>query len=41
MCQCHGSRVDITTGGVINGPATQALTVYEVREADGDVQIRV
>jgi 3-phenylpropionate/trans-cinnamate dioxygenase ferredoxin component len=22
MCQCHGSRFDLTTGGVINGPAT-------------------
>jgi hypothetical protein len=26
---------------VINGPATEALHVYEVREVDGDVQIRV
>ena len=23
MCQCHGSRFDITTGAVINGPATE------------------
>ena len=41
MCQCHGSRFDLTTGAVINGPATEALHVYEVREVDGDVQIRV
>jgi len=40
MCQCHGSRFDITTGAVINGPATEPLHVYEVRELDGDVQIR-
>ena len=40
MCQCHGSRFDITTGAVINGPATEALTVYEVQEVDGSVQIR-
>jgi 3-phenylpropionate/trans-cinnamate dioxygenase ferredoxin component len=40
MCQCHGSRFDITTGAVINGPATEPLHVYEVREVDGDVQIR-
>jgi nitrite reductase/ring-hydroxylating ferredoxin subunit len=39
MCQCHGSRFDITTGGVINGPATEALHVYEVREVEGGVQI--
>ena len=40
MCQCHGSRFDITTGAVINGPATEALHVYEVQEVDGDIQIR-
>ncbi len=40
MCQCHGSRYDIATGAVINGPATEPLTVYEVQEIDGDIQIR-
>jgi len=40
MCQCHGSRFDITTGAVINGPATEALGVYQVREVEGSVQIR-
>jgi nitrite reductase/ring-hydroxylating ferredoxin subunit len=40
MCQCHGSRFDVTTGAVINGPATEPLHVYEVQEVDGDVQIR-
>ncbi len=40
MCQCHGSRFDITTGAVVNGPATEALTVYQVQEADGDIRIR-
>jgi nitrite reductase/ring-hydroxylating ferredoxin subunit len=41
MCQCHGSRFDITTGVVISGPATEALHVYEVHEVEGDVRIRV
>ena len=41
MCQCHGSRFDITTGAVINGPATAALIVYEVQEARAGIQIRV
>ena len=41
MCQCHGSRFDIATGSVINGPATEALNVYEVHEAEGSIQIRV
>jgi nitrite reductase/ring-hydroxylating ferredoxin subunit len=40
MYQCHGSRFDITTGSVINGPATQALNVYEIKEVDGSIQIR-
>jgi nitrite reductase/ring-hydroxylating ferredoxin subunit len=40
MCQCHGSRFDVTTGAVINGPATDALKTYEVQEAAGSIQIR-
>jgi 3-phenylpropionate/trans-cinnamate dioxygenase ferredoxin component len=40
MCQCHGSRFEITTGAVINGPATDALHVYEVQEVEGSVRIR-
>ena len=41
MCQCHGSRFDITTGTPLNGPATASLNTYEVREVDGEIQIRV
>jgi len=40
MCQCHGSRFDITTGAVINGPATEPLTVYEVQEVEGSIYVR-
>jgi 3-phenylpropionate/trans-cinnamate dioxygenase ferredoxin component len=40
MCQCHGSRFDITTGAVLSGPATVALTMYEVQEVDGGIEIR-
>jgi nitrite reductase/ring-hydroxylating ferredoxin subunit len=39
MCQCHGSRFDIATGAVIDGPATAPLRVYAVDEADGDLRI--
>jgi nitrite reductase/ring-hydroxylating ferredoxin subunit len=41
LCQCHGSRFDITTGAVLKGPAVHGLAVYEVQEIDGDVQVRV
>jgi 3-phenylpropionate/trans-cinnamate dioxygenase ferredoxin subunit len=40
MCQCHGSRFDVTTGAPINGPATEPLNVYEIQEVDGEIQIR-
>jgi 3-phenylpropionate/trans-cinnamate dioxygenase ferredoxin component len=40
MCQCHGSRFDVSTGAVLNGPATEPLRGYEVREVEGSIQIR-
>jgi nitrite reductase/ring-hydroxylating ferredoxin subunit len=40
MCQCHGSKFDVTTGGVISGPATEPLHVYEAQEVDGEVRVR-
>ena len=41
MCQCHGSRFDVTTGAVINGPAPTGLTMYQVQELDGSIRLRV
>jgi 3-phenylpropionate/trans-cinnamate dioxygenase ferredoxin component len=40
MCQCHGSRFDMASGAVIEGVATAGLQTYDVREADGTVEIR-
>jgi 3-phenylpropionate/trans-cinnamate dioxygenase ferredoxin subunit len=37
--QCHGCQFDISTGAVQRGPATQALSTYEVREQNGEIQI--
>jgi 3-phenylpropionate/trans-cinnamate dioxygenase ferredoxin component len=39
-CQCHGSRFDVPTGAVISGPATEALSVHEVRQLDATIQVR-
>jgi nitrite reductase/ring-hydroxylating ferredoxin subunit len=39
MCQCHGSRFDIMTGAVLNGPATLDLHIYKVLEVAGDIQL--
>lgn len=41
MSQCDGSRFDVTTGQVVKGPATIALGSYEVREEDGEIQVRI
>jgi 3-phenylpropionate/trans-cinnamate dioxygenase ferredoxin component len=41
LCQCHGSRFDVTTGAVLDGPALRPLNIHDVRETDGLVQIHV
>ena len=40
-CECHGSVFDMRTGEVIEGPAEEPIAVYEVRDADGELQIGV
>ena len=40
MCQCHGSRFDITTGAVINGPASEPLHRYDAQDVDGNIRVR-
>jgi 3-phenylpropionate/trans-cinnamate dioxygenase ferredoxin subunit len=34
-CPCHASEFDVTTGNVLNGPATEPVDAYRV-EVDGD-----
>lgn len=40
-CWRHGSRFDLRTGGVLNPPALQPVTVYPARVSDGQVQVDV
>jgi 3-phenylpropionate/trans-cinnamate dioxygenase ferredoxin subunit len=40
-CPCHGSQFDVTTGEAVRGPATDPVDIFEVREADGSLQVLV
>ncbi len=39
-CPWHGSRFDLCSGRVLEGPAVFAQPRYEVRERDGEIQLR-
>lgn len=41
VCGCHGSRFRLEDGSVERGPATAPQPVYETRESDGQVQVRL
>lgn len=40
VCPWHGSRFDLCTGHVVNGPAVYPQPVYDVKVADGRISIR-
>ncbi|MGZ5212473.1 MAG: Rieske (2Fe-2S) protein [Actinomycetota bacterium] len=40
-CECHGSMFDMTTGDVLEGPATEPIAIYPVREENGELSIEV
>jgi nitrite reductase/ring-hydroxylating ferredoxin subunit/uncharacterized membrane protein len=40
-CPCHGSQFDVRDGSVQRGPAHTAQPVYEVRERDGKLELRL
>ena len=40
-CNCHGSQFDVRDGSVQRGPAATFQPVYEARESDGRIQVRL
>jgi nitrite reductase/ring-hydroxylating ferredoxin subunit len=38
-CPCHGSQFDVTTGDVVNPPATTPVETYAVTEENGELRI--
>ena len=39
-CPLHGAQFDVRTGEVIEAPAAESLSLYEVALRDGDVLVR-
>ena len=39
QCECHGSIFEMTTGAVVQGPATEPIAVYPVADEGGDLKI--
>jgi 3-phenylpropionate/trans-cinnamate dioxygenase ferredoxin component len=40
-CPCHGSQFDVTTGGVLRGPAQEPVPSYVVRVENDILQVEV
>ena len=40
-CPCHGSQFDVTTGEVINGPASDPVDVFQIQAQDGELQVLI
>lgn len=41
VCPCHGSEFDLRTGDVLTPPALDPLPIYEIREIDGSLEVRL
>ena len=40
-CPCHGSQFDVSTGGVLSGPAEDPVVSYPVRVEGGEIRVEV
>lgn len=40
VCHCHGSRFNLTDGSVIDGPASAPEISFDVRERNGQIEIK-
>jgi nitrite reductase/ring-hydroxylating ferredoxin subunit len=40
-CPCHGSQFDVTTGGVLRGPAEEPVQSYAARVENDVLQVEV
>jgi nitrite reductase/ring-hydroxylating ferredoxin subunit len=41
VCECHGSMFSLETGEVLQGPATDPIATYPVREEGSELQVQV
>ena len=40
-CPCHGSRFDLRDGSIERGPATAPQPVFETRDREGAIEVRL
>ena len=41
VCYCHSGEFDVRTGAVLKGPPEDPIPVYELREENGELSVRV
>jgi nitrite reductase/ring-hydroxylating ferredoxin subunit/uncharacterized membrane protein len=41
QCPCHGSRFALVDGAILRGPAVAPQPVFETRERDGQIEVRL
>ncbi len=40
-CPCHGSQFDVTTGAVLNPPATEPVPIFPLRVEGDEIQVEM